>query len=337
MTSAGTPRVSIGMPVYNGGPFLREALESVLAQDFRDLEVVVCDDASADATASTCEEYARGDARVRVYRNPRNLGMAGNYEQVRALARGEYFAWMAQDDVCEPHFASRSVTFLDANPGVMGCVGSLRLIDAAGGPLREVTMAPIGPAVPWRLARRNFFRFAPWWELAFAMYGMYRRSAMIRVPFPRRRHRGRPVLHSFELPMLARLACQGPIVGLPDVLRRYRWHAESSFQREFATLTLLEERWLAARARGRLVGIAATSGLPASERLEAMAAAGRGLWWCAWHGWFLRLACLTLARGAIGAAKTVLPPPVVRFGRAMVRRARARIFPDALDGPGAER
>ncbi len=95
MTS-GAPRVSIGLPVFNGERYLARAIDSILAQDFRDLELVVCDNASTDRTAEICAAYARRDPRVRYHRNPRNLGAGPNYDRCFHLARGEYFKWIVR-------------------------------------------------------------------------------------------------------------------------------------------------------------------------------------------------------------------------------------------------
>ena len=100
-----TPRVSLGFPVYNGERYLAAALDSLLGQTFRDLEVVICDNASTDRTAELCAAYAARDARVRYHRNPTNLGAAPNFNRTFELSRGEYFKWAAHDDVCAPTFS----------------------------------------------------------------------------------------------------------------------------------------------------------------------------------------------------------------------------------------
>ena len=73
------PFVSIGLPVYNGGDYLEEALESIAAQTYRNYEVVISDNASTDRTADICESYAARDPRIRYVRNPVNIGGDRNY------------------------------------------------------------------------------------------------------------------------------------------------------------------------------------------------------------------------------------------------------------------
>lgn len=92
------PRVSIGMPVFNGERYLASALDSLLAQTFSDFELIVSDDASTDNTAKICCEYAERDNRVRYVRQPRNLGWVENFHFVLEKAQGEFFMWAAHDD-----------------------------------------------------------------------------------------------------------------------------------------------------------------------------------------------------------------------------------------------
>src|SRR5439155_18261545 len=90
-----TPLVSIGLPVRNGEKYLRQALDSLLAQTFADFEIVVCDNCSTDSTGRICRAYAARDRRVRYVRNGRDIGPADNYTRCFELSRGRYFRWHA--------------------------------------------------------------------------------------------------------------------------------------------------------------------------------------------------------------------------------------------------
>ena len=94
------PLVSVCIPVYNGVPYIAEAIESVLKQTCQDFEIVVCDNCSTDDTLKVVEGYA--DPRIRVYRNERNLGASTNYNRVVSLARGKYFKLLCADDIIYP-------------------------------------------------------------------------------------------------------------------------------------------------------------------------------------------------------------------------------------------
>ncbi|NET57877.1 MAG: glycosyltransferase family 2 protein [Symploca sp. SIO2E6] len=109
------PLVSFGLPVYNASePYLRQLLDSLLAQSIEDLEVVISDNASDNGTQEICEEYASRDPRVRYHRNPENIGQVDNFNQVLKLAQGKYFRWIGSDDWLEPDYASRCVEALEA-------------------------------------------------------------------------------------------------------------------------------------------------------------------------------------------------------------------------------
>ena len=110
------PTVSIGLPVYNAERYLRESLDSLLAQTFCDFEVVVCDNASEDATAAIAEDYARRDPRVRVHRADRNHGLAWNWNRAFVLASGRYFKWAAADDVHLPRYLERTLAEFQMRP-----------------------------------------------------------------------------------------------------------------------------------------------------------------------------------------------------------------------------
>jgi glycosyltransferase involved in cell wall biosynthesis len=93
------PSVSIGMPVFNGESFIREALDSLLTQTFTDFELIISDNASTDGTEAISREYAERDARIRYVRQPENMGALKNFQFVLEEAVGEYFMWAAADDV----------------------------------------------------------------------------------------------------------------------------------------------------------------------------------------------------------------------------------------------
>ncbi len=113
------PRVTIGMPVYNGAQFLEETLQSILAQTFTDFELIISDNASTDATADICKRYAAADSRIRYIAQESNIGAAPNYNFVLKEAHGEYFKWAAHDDLCLPAFIERCVSAMDADAQIV--------------------------------------------------------------------------------------------------------------------------------------------------------------------------------------------------------------------------
>lgn len=147
--------VSIGLPVYNGEPYLIEAIQSILNQTYRHFELIICDNASTDRTAEVCQDFAARDARIRYFRNVRNLGAARNFNLTVDKASGVYFKWSPADDCIAPEFLSRSVEVLDKDPGVVLCQSQLKVIDEYRNEIRAVPYPPghASSVVPWRRFR----------------------------------------------------------------------------------------------------------------------------------------------------------------------------------------
>jgi len=129
------PLVSIGMPVYNGERYIRQALDSLLAQDYENFELVISDNASTDHSAEICQEYLAMDRRIRYYRNDTNLGSVNNFNRLFELSSGKYFMWAADNDVWHPTFISTCVSVLEAEPDVVLVYSRTMTIDSEGNPL----------------------------------------------------------------------------------------------------------------------------------------------------------------------------------------------------------
>jgi len=112
-------KVSIGMPVWNGEDFIKLALDSLLAQDFKDFEIIISDNASTDNTEEICEKYIKKDERIKYIRQCENIGLDRNFNFVLDKAKGEYFMWAAHDDLWEPTYISEMVKVLDNNKSVV--------------------------------------------------------------------------------------------------------------------------------------------------------------------------------------------------------------------------
>jgi glycosyltransferase involved in cell wall biosynthesis len=110
------PLVSVGLPVYNGMPHLRRAVETLLAQTYPNLEIVLSDNASTDGTSEYCQALAQVHPRVRHVRNERNLGAIENFRLALERAQGEYFMWASHDDQWCEHYASALTDSLLADP-----------------------------------------------------------------------------------------------------------------------------------------------------------------------------------------------------------------------------
>jgi glycosyltransferase involved in cell wall biosynthesis len=180
-----TPRVSLGMPVYNAQRFLREVLDSILAQTFTDFEFIISDNGSTDATEAICREYAARDQRVQYDPNDRtNHGPAWNYNRTEALSRGEFFKWCAADDLLAPTLIEKCVAALDADRGAVMAWPQTRVIDEDSKPIRDNTFVlPTDSESPAR-------RFSALINVKHKRHGAFEIFSLIRLKalraFPRK-------------------------------------------------------------------------------------------------------------------------------------------------------
>jgi glycosyltransferase involved in cell wall biosynthesis len=272
------PLVTIGVPVRNGEDCLAEALDSALAQAYPNLEILVSDNASVDATPEICRRYARADPRVRWWRNEQNVGFGYNFALTVEQARGDFFTWLAHDDLLDPTYVSTVIAYMAARPDVLLCTTSLHLLGLEGpAMLTPVRLLDFYDGVDWREARRHLFRIGHPGS-SYLLYGMYRRAAMPDVRGLVRDLPSRDLVSGFsELWLLSWIAVRGRIVALPDLLRTYRVHDASASARYLGALPRQHVR---RRLRSRLLILrhALDAPLPWTERAElAVAAAGNFL------------------------------------------------------------
>jgi glycosyltransferase involved in cell wall biosynthesis len=128
------PKVSVIVPIYNQEPFIRETAESVLSQDYENVELLLSDDGSTDGTSEILREYeARDPKRVKVISIGRNTGIAGAFNRALDAHTGELIAWLGGDDVMLPGKLSRQVAVLESRPEVIGCCHDADVFDSASG------------------------------------------------------------------------------------------------------------------------------------------------------------------------------------------------------------
>ena len=92
------PLISICIPTYNGSQYIEKCIESCLAQSYRNIEIIVCDDCSSDSLLNVLNPYLKKDCRITFYQNEKNLGLVGNWNKCMNYASGEYIKWLFQDD-----------------------------------------------------------------------------------------------------------------------------------------------------------------------------------------------------------------------------------------------
>ena len=121
MSSKNNPLVSIGVPVFNGEKGLAGALDSLIGQDYTNLEIIISDNGSTDATLKICGEYVQKDSRVRYCRSEENLGAIWNFNRVYELSSGKYFMWAAHDDSRDKSFVRECVEKMEQFPNAVVC------------------------------------------------------------------------------------------------------------------------------------------------------------------------------------------------------------------------
>ena len=210
--------------MFNAEQYLEQCLASILSQTYGDLEIIISDNASTDATEAICRRYAERDARIRYHRNSWNRGPTFNFRQVVLLSCGEYFLWAAHDDMFAPEYVDRCVAVLEKHRDVVLCYSKSIEIDEQGQPLerKEQIVAADAPYPHQRF--RELIRMDHNCE---TMFGVIRAAVLkqtsIHGDFP-----------DSDRCMLAEVALYGRFVELPEHLFFHRRHAQQ-VTRQFPT------------------------------------------------------------------------------------------------------
>lgn len=214
------PRVSIGLPVYNGEPYLVESIESILAQTFTDFELIICDNGSTDRTEEICRGYQVRDSRVRYHRNSTNLGVFGNHARTFSLASSEYFFWAADDDIRASDFLETCVAVLDSEADVVICYTAIQIIDETGEPIagneQRVDCENPDPVKRFESLIRMDYRLEP-------VMGLFRTS-------PLKATGAHGLYPDSDRVLLAEMGLRGPFRRLEDILFYRRDHPDGSIR-----------------------------------------------------------------------------------------------------------
>jgi glycosyltransferase involved in cell wall biosynthesis len=208
------PRLSIGLPVYNGESFLAESLDALLGQSYEDFELIISDNASADGTADICRRYAKQDSRIRYFRQPRNIGCAPNHNFVTEQARGELFKVASHDDLYARDLIKLCVEALDEHPEVVLAHSWSAVIDTAG-TVTDVIDYPVNTSAPTAAERLRSMLFDGWGD---DEGGVTRLDVLRRTPL-------HASYHFADRTFTAELALHGPFYMVPDWLYFRRHHA----------------------------------------------------------------------------------------------------------------
>lgn len=207
------PSISVLLPVYNAEPYIRDAVESILAQTFRDFELLILDDGSTDGSLNILLECQEKDSRISV-KSRENRGHVASLNELISKSRGRYLARMDADDVSLPHRFKQQFEFLEANLDHVAVGGWPLYINSKG--LRiGVIQTPLNHD---EIDQANLKGHASIWNPT----AMMRKSAVMGVGCYREQYK-----HAEDLDLWLRLAEIGKLQNIPDVVLLYRLHATS--------------------------------------------------------------------------------------------------------------
>lgn len=240
MDNQAIPKVSIGIPVYNGENYLEEAIQSLLGQTFKDFELIITDNCSTDRTGEICQKYVTLDPRVRYFRNETNLGCTGNFNLGFQYARGKYFKWAPHDDVYEPTFLEKCVNVLENDPCVVLCYTRTTIIDDDGKKVKNYDVKLRSddpqPHIRFHDLLVNY--------MVYEIYGVIRSDAL----------RQTPLFGGFgheDGILLAHLGLLGRFYEVPEYLYLNREHKQKSwnYYKNYRTYTA----WLVPSKAGKIL------------------------------------------------------------------------------------
>jgi len=217
--------------VFNGMPYLPEALTSLLSQDEPNIEIIISDNASQDATEAYCRSVAASDPRVRYTRNETNQGAAANFQRVLSLNTAPFFAWAAHDDLYSPDFISSCLGILQAHPGSALCTPAHRVIDKSGRVL-GIKPEPPGLASPDLETRLR----AHLWRIGrLTLYGVWRSDMLRRIGPPR-------AIWGSDVVLVWRALLLSPVETVSQPLNDYRVFREKTVDATLFGLTAKDSR-----------------------------------------------------------------------------------------------
>lgn len=263
-----SPIVSIGLPTLDGERYLARALESLLAQDHADLEIVVSDNASSDRTPDIVREFRERDPRVRLERLDRRVSAAQNFNRVFARTSGPFFMWAADDDLWAPSYVSRCLAALEARPDAVMASTGLRFIDPDGAVMEADYARYDNPDLssPSQVERvRRLLRRGGWYQV----YGLARRDALART-------RLFQDVYGPDVVLVLELALLGPILRIPDPLFWYRRYPGRTEHARVARQGGIPDAARVAHSKAThleeaLVGAVGASSLPRTMKLRLTA------------------------------------------------------------------
>jgi glycosyltransferase involved in cell wall biosynthesis len=285
------PLVTIALPVFNGADTIEKVGRYVLEQDYPNIELLISDNASTDATAEVCRELARSDSRVRYHRQPHNIGLINNFEWTKRHCSGEFLRWIGDTDEIAPNYVSRCLEVFRADPRLILVTTQIGYTDEHG---RTASMRydtdEMRSDDPVERLQRTLRLLTSSYLTIDPLYGM-NRVAAVRPLIHRQMLRGDEVYAT-------QLALAGPWGHVPEILAyRHRGRPDVSH-----LVTLLEVPWWHSRVRGliearRMLDVVNDAALTSVQKRRGRAAIGMFYFRRHWATFTQRARRL---RGAVG-------------------------------------
>jgi glycosyltransferase involved in cell wall biosynthesis len=219
------PRLSIGLPVYNGEDYLAQSIDAVLGQTYTDFELVISSNASTDGTDDICRDYEKRDSRITFFRQDKNIGAAPNHDFVFQKSRGELFKWASGDDLWARDLVARCIALLDEHPDAILAHTWTAAIDGEDNVIQalEYPLATDSPEAPERLRSMLFDGDLPGAIRADDFYGVIRSDVLRKV-------KPHDSYYHADQVFMAEVALHGRFLQVPEWLYFRRHHDGRALQ-----------------------------------------------------------------------------------------------------------
>lgn len=200
------PVVTVGLPVFNGGEILYQAIESILSQEYQNIELIISDNCSTDNTKEICLKYKKLDQRVKYYRLEENLGAIKNFTNVLGLSDTPYFMWASHDDLREPAFINKCLEKLEEDSSIALVYPMTKVLDKNSS-FKGIANDHVNADQENPVERFNHLI----WELGMCnmFYGLYRSKLLKKL-------KSWDMALFFDNLLLAELSLLGKIVQIDD-------------------------------------------------------------------------------------------------------------------------
>jgi len=246
MNKKDQPLVSIGIPVYNGENYIREAIDSILNQTYDNIEIIISDNASTDSTQKICESYVQSDARIKYKRFEENQGAAKNFNNTFDLANGKYFKWASHDDHMESTYIEKCVDYLEQHPDVHLCHTRKNIIDKDSNVITRLdfTGLELDENHPNQRFKSFLRAFRYFQDDADVVFGVFRSRILANTQKIAN-------YHSSDFTLTAEIVLQGKIHIVEEYLFNRRFHQNMSTVAHHSKAS--RARWFDTKSNGSLI------------------------------------------------------------------------------------